>query len=363
MQLPKLKIDDLEVDTPIIQGGMGIGISLSNLASAVANQGGIGVISSVGLGFKHEGSNVENLLKEINKAKSNTNGILGVNIMAALTDYEKLVKASMNKVDIILVGAGLPLSLPGLFSKKAWQEKNTKIAVIVSSARAAKIIFMKWERKYGCVPDAVVIEGPKAGGHLGYKLDQIGKSANKLEKTLPKVEDTIDKYRESHNKNIPTIAAGGIYYGKDIKNFLDLGAAGVKMGTRFVGTKECDADKNFKQQYIESSQEDIKIIESPLGLPGRAINNNFLEQVSQGIKKPFQCPWKCMKSCKVQEAPYCIAEALLNAKKGILEEGFAFAGANGYLVDKIISVKKLFQNLKLEFERATTEEKEFAFSN
>jgi nitronate monooxygenase len=365
MNLPKLQIGNMKIDKPIIQGGMGVGISLSGLASAVANEGGIGVISSVALELisnesakSGKAANVELLQKEIKKARNKTEGYIGVNIMVALSNYEELVKTSIEEeADIVFIGAGLPLKLPGAFTKEYWNNKKTKVAVIVSSARAANLIFKIWDKKYDCIPDAVVVEGPKAGGHLGFDPEQLNDPEYSLEKIVPQVKLAMEKFYDKYNKPIPVIAAGGIYSGRDIKNILEIGADGVKMGTRFVATDECDADEEFKQKFVNCKKEDIKIIKSPVGLPGRAINNGFLKKVSRGIKKPFNCPWKCLKTCDYKKAPYCIAQALVSAQKGIMTHGFAFAGANAYLVDKIVPVKELFNQIKKEFERAVKSER------
>jgi len=225
----------------------------------------------------------------------------------------------------------------------------TKFVPIVSSDRAAKIIFKSWAKQYSHVPDAVVVEGPLAGGHLGFKKEQINDPDYALEKLVPEVVAAIKPFQEQFNKNIPVIAAGGIYTGADIHKFMQLGAQGVQMGTRFVATYECDASPKFKDAYLKCKKEDIIIINSPVGLPGRAIRNNFLERVAAGGKEIFKCPWKCLKSCDFKNVPYCIGRALTNAKKGDLEEGFAFVGANAYRVDKILSVKELIESLIEEY--------------
>lgn len=360
MILPNLKIGDLVIDKPIIQGGMGIGISLSGLASAVANEGGIGVISSVGIGFlkgernkKGFSTNAHYLREEIRKAKAMSNsGAIGVNIMVAISDFDDLVKASVEeKVDIIFAGAGLPLNLPALV-QQADKNSKTKLGVIVSSGRAANLIGRNWMKKYNCLPDIFVVEGPKAGGHLGFSLEQITDSNFSLEKILPDVVKVSEQFKEKYNKEIPVIAAGGIYTGEDIYQFMDLGASAVQMGTRFVATEECDAEFNFKQKFVDCKKDDITIIKSPVGLPGRVINSTFIEEERAGIRKPFSCPWKCLKTCNFKEAPYCIAKALINAQKGQMEDGFAFAGANAYRVDKILTVKELFDELTEGFDAA-----------
>ncbi len=349
-------IGNLRIKLPIIQGGMGVGVSLSGLASSVANQGGIGVISSAGIGMlepdfitNFNEANKRALSKEIRKAKKMTKGIIGVNIMVALSDFDDHIQVAIEEgADLLFVGSGLALKFP-----KISTDKLSKIIPIVSSARAAKITFQYWEQHYNKVPDAIVVEGPLAGGHLGFKKEQINNHDYLLEKILTEVIPIIKSYEQKFNKNIPVIAAGGIYTGADIHKFIKLGANGVQMGTRFVATYECDADIKFKEAYIKSKKEDITIIDSPVGLPGRAIGNKFLKEVSEGIKKPFKCPWQCLKTCDFKNAPYCIALALTNAKKGYLEKGFAFAGANAYRTDKIVSVKELIKSLLKEYEEAS----------
>jgi len=360
-KMPKLRISDLEVSIPIIQGGMGVGISLSGLASAVANEGGIGVIATAGIGMLEPDlatnfaeTNKRALRKEIRKAKKMTKGIIGVNIMVALSDFYDMVNVAVEEdADLVLLGAGLPLrNLEALLPNKL-KEIKTKVVPIVSSSRAAKIIFQYWQKNYNHVPDAVVVEGPLAGGHLGFKKEQINNPGFTLEKILPEVISVIKPFEQHFYKNIPVIAAGGIYTGADIYKYLQLGAQGVQMATRFVATHECDASKEFKEAYINCKKEDITIIDSPVGLPGRAIKNKFLEEVSSGIRKPFKCPWKCLKTCDFKKSPYCIALALTNAQQGKLSDGFVFAGANAYRVEKITSVKELMATLSEEYKMAS----------
>jgi NAD(P)H-dependent flavin oxidoreductase YrpB (nitropropane dioxygenase family) len=356
-KMPALRIGALEVEIPIVQGGMGVGISLSNLTSAVANAGGIGVIATPGIGqFEPDHdtnpreANKRALQNEIRKAKAKTSGIIGVNVMVALSNFDDLVQCSVDEgVNVLFLGAGLPLGLPNTLPLDRLGELATKFAPIVSSARAAKLVFRAWQKRYNHVPDAVVVEGPLAGGHLGFRKDHIDNPDYTLEKILPEVITVVKPYEEQFNRSIPVIAAGGIYTGADIHRFMELGAQGVQMGTRFVATYECDASMEFKEAYLNCKKEDIVIIDSPVGLPGRAIRNKFLERVSSGVKETFTCPWKCLKSCDFKNVPYCIALALTNAKKGNLEEGFAFAGANAYIVEKIISVKELILTLVEEY--------------
>lgn len=361
-EIPKLRIGDLKASLPIVQGGMGVGISLSGLASAVANQGGIGVIATAGIGMlepdfatNFSEANKRALRKEIRKAKKMTRGIIGVNVMVALSDFYDIIKVAIEEeADLVLLGAGLPLRNLKVLLPDKLKENKTKVIPIVSSARAAKVIFQYWQKNYQHIPDGVVVEGPLAGGHLGFKKEQINNPSFSLEKLLPEIISVIKTYEEHSNKNIPVIAAGGIYTGADIYKYIQLGAQGVQMATRFVATYECDASLKFKENYLKCKKEDLIIIDSPVGLPGRAISNKFLEEVSAGIRKPFKCPWRCLKTCNFENAPYCIALALTNAQQGKLEDGFSFAGANAYRVKKIISVKELINTLVEEYKTASS---------
>jgi NAD(P)H-dependent flavin oxidoreductase YrpB (nitropropane dioxygenase family) len=338
---------------------MGIGVSLSGLASAVANEGGIGVIASAMIGMLEPDftadpgeANSRALRNEIRKARGLTSGIIGANIMVALTDYGSLVEVAFDEgADIVFLGAGIAKKPKGLPQDRL-TSGTTKIAPIVSSARAVNVIFNYWKKNYNHVPDAVVVEGPKAGGHLGFKREHIDDPDYSLERILPDVVSAVEPYEQHFAKSIPVIAAGGVYTGADILRFLELGAKGVQMATRFVATHECDASIAFKEAYLECKPEDLIIIDSPVGLPGRAIKSRFLEEVSAGARKPFKCPWKCLKTCKLEDSPYCIALALINAKRGNLRNGFAFAGANAHRVDKIVSVKELVRTLLVEYELA-----------
>lgn len=358
-KMPRLRIGNLEAGIPIVQGGMGVGISLSGLAAAVANEGGIGVIAAAGIGMlepdfstNFKGANKRALRKEIKKAREGTSGIIGVNIMVALSDFDELALVAVEEgADLVFLGAGLPLKTPRTLLPHGWKEVATKVVPIVSSARAAKIVFQYWANHYDHVPDAVVVEGPLAGGHLGFKKEQLSNPDYALEKLVLDVLSVIKPFEQQFDKSIPVIAAGGVFTGADIHKFIRLGAQGVQMATRFVATHECDASAKFKEAYIKCEHRDLAIIDSPVGLPGRAIRNKFLEDVSAGVKKPFRCPWKCLRTCDFKSSPYCIALALTNAKKGNLEEGFAFAGANAYRIDRIVSVKELVETLLEEYER------------
>ena len=363
MSFPPLKIGDITAPVPIIQGGMGVGISLSGLASAVANEGGIGVIAGAMIGMNKPNictdpveADTSALREEIRAARAKTDGLLGVNIMVALNNFSQLVQTSLQEqIDFIFSGAGLPLDLPKYWREAcdaANKELRTKLAPIVSSARAATIISRKWMSRFGYMPDAFVLEGPKAGGHLGFKPEDINDPNHTLEHVLPEVLEAVKPMEDEVGRAVPVIAAGGIFSGFDIRKYLGMGAAGVQMGTRFVATHECDADIRFKQAFVNAKEKDVTIIKSPVGMPGRAINNAFLESVTEGLRKPFKCIFQCIKSCEVEKSPYCIAAALLNAKRGNLDKGFAFTGINAHLINSIESVKDIFTSLQKEFDEA-----------
>jgi len=351
-----LKIGNLAIAVPIVQGGMGVGISLSGLASAVANEGGVGVISSAGLGLLYKNlsanfleASILGLKEEIRKAREKTLGVIGVNVMVAMTNFADMIRTSIaEKVDLIIAGAGLPLDLPSFLKKGS----TTKLVPIVSSSRATKIICEKWKTNYDYLPDAVIVEGPKAGGHLGFKEEQISDSEYALEKLVPEIVKELKPFEEKYHQSIPLIAAGGIYTGEDINNIMKLGAAGVQMGTIFVTSHECDASEAFKQSYIDAEEKDIEIIKSPVGMPGRAIFSNFIAKVRDGKKQPVKCPFKCIKTCDISKSPYCIIVALINAFKGNFENGYAFAGSNAFRATKISSVKEIFQSLLREYKES-----------
>ena len=356
MMMKKLNIGNLSISVPIVQGGMGVGISLSGLASAVANEGGVGVISSAGLGLLYRNlskdyiqASIMGLKEELRKAREKTKGVIGVNVMVAMSNFTDMVKTAIaEKADIIFSGAGLPLNLPSFLQK----DSVTKLVPIVSSASAERVLAEKWDGLYNYLPDAFVVEGPKAGGHLGFKDEQINDEHFSLEHILPEVIDEVQDMGARYGKEIPVIVAGGIYTGEDIKRFMDMGASGVQMGTRFVTTEECDASDVFKQTYIEAKQEDIQIIKSPVGMPGRAIFSKFIQKVKEGQKQPKTCICKCIKTCDISKSPYCIIAALYNAFKGNMDNGYAFAGANAFRATKIVSVKETFRSLLDEFSRS-----------
>lgn len=354
-----LKIGDLEVKLPIVQGGMGVAVSLAGLASAVANEGGIGVISAAAIGMtdpnymkKFHEANKRALRKEIRLAKSMTNGVLGVNIMMALTDHEELIKVAVEeKIDVIFIGAGLPLKIPAILADAGLDGHNTKLVPKVSSGKAANLIFKYWAAKYNFVPDAVVVEGPMAGGHLGFHKDKLKENMIPLRIPVEETVEVLRPYEKQFGKSIPVIAGGGLQTGKDIYDIMKAGAKGVKIGTRFVPTHECDASIEYKESYVAAKEEDIVIIDSPVGLPGRVVKNDFVQQIMDGKTKPFKCPWKCLATCNYKEAPFCIAQALYNSATGKMEEGFAFAGSKAYMATEITSVSEVIEDLVDGFNR------------
>ena len=355
-----LQIGKLKTLLPIIQGGMGVGVSLSGLAAAVANEGGIGVISATGLSLlytklsnDYKEAGTLGLIEEIRKARAMSSGAIGVNVMIALSNFAELVKTCIaEKVDVLFCGAGLPLDLPSYLDK----DSVTELVPIVSSARAAKLICQKWESTYQYLPSAIVLEGPEAGGHLGYKDSQITDAKFSLEELLPQVVAAVAPFEEKYQKSIPIIAAGGIFTGDDIYRIMKLGASGVQLGTRFVTTHECDASDAFKQTYIDANEADVEIIKSPVGMPGRAIRSNFLQKVKEGLRQPKNCPYNCIRTCDVETAPYCIALALYQAYKGNFDHGFAFAGSAVLKSKRMMSVKETMNELVSEFDRACISE-------
>ncbi|MCH4889013.1 nitronate monooxygenase [Acidaminobacter sp. JC074] len=348
MNISELKIGDKIAKLPIIQGGMGIGVSLSKLASAVANAGGIGIISGAQPGYKepdfrtdNETANLRGLEKEIRKAKElSPEGIIGVNFLASVTNYADMVKlAVQEKVDLIISGAGLPKNLPSFVIGT-----DTKIAPIVSSGKAASTITRLWTKKYDYLPDAIIVEGPKAGGHLGFSVEDLKENMPNIKDIVADVLQAVKEFEEKYNKKIPVIAAGGIFSGQDIAECLEQGAAGVQMSTQFVATEECDAHENFKEAYINSHEEDIQLIVSPVGLPGRALRNKFVETVEASNQKIKHC-YRCLRGCNPATTPYCITEALVASVEGDVDNGLVFIGSNGHKLEKITKVKDLMQDL------------------
>jgi len=346
--IPTLKIGNLEINPPIIQGGMGVRVSRAGLAAAVANEGCAGVIASVGLGdyennpaSKFVEVNNDALRAEIAIARSQSKGIIGCNVMVVLSNYEDMLQVCAEEnVDLVISGSGLPLDLPKFFVGK-----DTKLIPIVSSARALNIICRKWKQNFNRMPDAVIVEGPMAGGHMGYSYDDV---TNNKTLTLEEIVVEVVAFANALETPIPVIAAGGVFDGADIVKFLKLGASGVQMATRFVCTDECDVDIKFKQAYLDAKEGDITIINSPVGLPGRVLKNDFVDRVKNGETVPFKCRFRCLRSCDPKTVPYCIAKVLGDASRGNMENAFVFAGSNAYRCTEIVSVKTLVNQLKEE---------------
>lgn len=347
MEIKPLKIGDLTVKIPVIQGGMGVGISLSGLAGAVAAEGGIGVISAAQIGYRDASydrkpveTNLRCLKEEIKKAKELAKGgIIGVNIMVATKFYADYVKAAVEAgVDLIICGAGLPTELPKLV-----ENAKTKIAPIVSTLKSAKVICKMWDKHYNRVPDMVVIEGPKAGGHLGFTQEQLEVfDEETYDKEIVSIIEHVHSYEEKYEREIPVVVAGGIYERKDMEKYLELGASGVQMGTRFVTTYECDADEKYKQTYLDAKKEDIIIVKSPVGMPGRAIKNRFMEE-TMAAPRPMKRCHQCISTCNQKDIPYCITDALVNAAIGNVDDALLFCGSNAYRAEKLEHVSDIMQ--------------------
>jgi nitronate monooxygenase len=353
MKIPQLQIGPLTASMPIIQGAMGVRVSLSSLASAVANEGGIGTIASVGLGdieaskYEYERISREALATEIREAKSRTDGLLAVNVMGVLSNADDLIATAVREgIRMIVAGASLPLKLPSQV-----EDPSVCLLPIVSSGRAAELVLRAWDKRYGRTADGVILEGPLAGGHLGFSMKQLERIEDyTLLKLLPDVLDAVKAYEDKYGKKIPTIAGGGVFDGQDIARLLLAGASGVQMATRFVGTIECDVAPEFKQAYLDAKKEDIVVIQSPVGLPGRAIRNDFIKEVENKENPDVRCPYRCLTTCDARNARYCIAQALVNAYMGDVDHGLIFCGQNAYRVDKIVTVKDLMEELRSELE-------------
>lgn len=349
MKMKPLVIGDLIAKIPIIQGGMGVGVSRCKLAAAVAREGGIGIISTAQIGYdepdfnKHQiDTNIFAVDKHIKLAKKDAEGgVVGVNIMVATKQYERYVKAACEAgADVIISGAGLPITLPELV-----KGFRTKIAPIVSSIRATSVILKLWDKKYKSTADFIVIEGPNAGGHLGFSKDQLDHIEElDYDSEIKGIIEAKKEYEEKYNKNIPVVVAGGIFDQNDIKHVLELGADAVQIASRFVVTEECDASYEYKKAYLDAKKEDIKIVISPVGMPGRAIENPFLQKVSEGKLAITKC-FNCLEHCNPKEAPYCITQALIDAVQGKIDEGLIFCGANVYRLKEMTTVKDLFKEL------------------
>lgn len=343
-----IKLGNKITKYPIVQGGMGVGVSMHRLAGNVALEGGIGIISTADIGYmepdfhkKPKEANLRAIKSEFEKARRiSPDGIIGFNVMVALSQYDEIVKACVDAgADLIISGAGLPLELPSYI-----KGTDTKIAPIVSSGRALSLLIKKWKMKYDYTPDMVVIEGPLAGGHLGFSNEHIDDSAHSLEAITKEVLEVVKAAEKATNKSIPVIVGGGIFDGADIRKFLSLGASGVQIGTRFVTTHECDASDEYKQAYLNVNEDDVTILKSPVGMPGRAIENEFVRKMRLE-KEPITYCCNCIKTCNIKNAPYCITKALIAAVTGDVKNGLIFCGSNVGRCDRILSVKELMETL------------------
>lgn len=351
MEKKPLVLGDLIAKVPIVQGGMGVGISLSSLAGAVAAAGGIGIISTAQIGYLDEEfekfpikTNLRVISEQVKKARAIANGgIIGVNIMAATRNYEDYVHAAVNAgVDLIVSGAGLPTILPALVGNS-----KTKIAPIVSSLKATSVICRVWEKKYEKTPDMVVIEGPRAGGHLGFSVDELERLEElDFDKEISQIIDFVKNLGDKHRKNIPVVVGGGIYNKEDMEHYLMLGADGVQIATRFVTTYECDADIKYKMAYINASKDDIRIVKSPVGMPGRAIWNSFIKETLNGPVPISKC-YQCLSHCNAKDIPYCITTALINAAKGDIDHALLFCGEKAYKATELEHVEDIIKELMI----------------
>lgn len=352
-----LCIGDLTVDIPVVQGGMGVGVSLASLAGAVAAQGGLGVISTAQIGYNLPdfsanpmAANLRAIREQVKSAREKAHGgAIGVNIMVATRNYKDYVLEAVKAgVDIIISGAGLPTALPEYV-----KGSKTKIAPIVSSEKAAKLICRMWDKRYQCTPDMVVIEGPLAGGHLGFSKDQlvpfVENSVDKISDMMHHYDEEIKKiiqvcreYGEKYSKHIPVVIAGGIDGRKEADHCFALGAVGIQVATPFVATEECDAHRNFKEAYVRAEKEDIVILNSPVGMPARGIKNKFLQNVAAGIKGEIRCR-QCLEHCDPLKIPYCITDALIRAVRGDVENGLVFCGANVDKIKRISTVRDVIE--------------------
>ncbi len=280
-----------------------------------------------------------------------SDGAIGVNIMVALNNYEDMVRATVKeKADYIISGAGMPLSLPELT-----EESPIKLVPIVASARGAKLLLKTWKRRYNRLPDGFVVEGPSAGGHIaGYSVDALKaikaemRGVPLLENAFKEILDVVREYEKEYGASIPVIPAGGIYSGQDIAKFLRMGAGGVQMGTRFVATCECSVSEEFKKVYLKATADDIVFIQSPVGMPAEAIKTKFLEEILRGERKKFACQYRCLRTCEPGTVQYCIAQALIDAAEGDMDNAVVFAGTNVSRIDKIVPVKELIDELVSE---------------
>ena len=341
---------NIKAEVPVIQGGMGVGISLGGLAGAVAREGGTGIISAAQIGCKEPDfdrntleANLRAIRKEYDKAREAApHGAIGFNIMVAMRHYEAYVRAAIEAgADLIISGAGLPTELPKIAGDSA-----VKLAPIVSTDKSAQVILKYWDRKYKRVPDLLVIEGPKAGGHLGFTREQLELfGGESYDAEILRIMDTVKGYEDRYGQKIPVAIAGGIETAAQAAHAFSLGADAIQVASRFVTTEECDADIRYKEAYLRAGKEDIVIVKSPVGMPGREIKNAFMEQVQSGERIPHSPCHGCLHKCSPDEIPYCITDALVHAARGEVEDALLFCGANAYKADRIETVKEVIDSL------------------
>jgi len=359
MSFNSLKIGKYVIEKPIVQGGMGVGISWDQLAGNVSKEGGLGVISSVGTGYYKDKEFAGKLVSDRPLSEANFyskdgfeaiiksareiagNKPLAANILYAINGYGDVVRNACELgIDIIITGAGLPTNMP------EFTEGYPDVALvpIVSSPKALKIICKRWQKRYNRLPDAVVVEGPKSGGHQGFTYEQCKLPENQLENIVAPVVEEAAKWGD-----IPVIAAGGVWDKADIEQMLSLGAKGVQMGTRFIGTHECDAHDNFKQVLLNAKKDDIKLMGSPVGYPAQGVVTNLTHLVAKREGPSIKCISNCVAPCnrgeEAKEVGFCIADRLSDAYEGNLETGLFFSGTNGYRLNEIISVHELMNKL------------------
>ncbi len=349
------KIGNKLLDFPLIQGGMGIGVSLGNLAGHVAREGCMGVISTVQIGYRKKDfyvdtlkCNLEALREEIKKARkiSQGKGMIAINIMVAANQYDELLKCALEEgIDAVISGAGLPKGLP-----KIAEGYDTALAPIVSGGKAAKLIIKTWKKKHNRYPDFIVLEGRGAGGHLGFNVEDLSSDEFALEVVLKEVLDAIRPFEEEAGKKIPVFIAGSIFDGYDIAKYQKLGAFGAQIGTRFIATYECDASEQFSKVICDAKEEDITIVKSPVGMPGRAIRTEFAKKINTLTRiKPKICV-NCLKPCNPMTTPYCISEALIAAARGNTKEGLFFSGINAGRINCMYHVSELITEIKKQWE-------------
>ena len=349
MNRKPLRMGKIEAKLPVIQGGMGVGISLGGLAGAVAKEGGIGIISAAQIGFREPDfdrnpreANLRVVKTEYDKARSLApEGVIGFNIMVAMRGYEEYVHAAIDAgADLIISGAGLPTDLPRIAG-----ESGAKLAPIVSTEKSAQVILKYWDKKYHRIPDLLVIEGPKAGGHLGFHLGEIEELQKKYDEEVTKILAVVKGYEDRYAQHIPTALAGGISDRAAADHAFSLGADAIQVATRFVTTEECDADIRYKEAYVNAKESDIVIVKSPVGMPGRAIRNAFIRRVEAGEQIPHSPCHGCLHKCDPSAIPYCITDALIHAAKGEIDEALLFCGADAWKADRIETVKEVIDSL------------------